>query len=112
MLHTKFIFLKNLHEQKWNVFGCFECADYGNIQMNFKCDDCLKAEKLKDQLVISTLESLTQTDDNSGGSFNIVEEIINVIDEGDNEAENEVITVEDDIDDVVVINNNSNNNNE
>ncbi|CAB4481776.1 uncharacterized protein OCT59_001829 [Rhizophagus irregularis] len=101
----------DLHEQKWSVFGCFECTDNGNIQANFKCDECLKAEKLKDQLAISALESLAQTDDNSNGSFNIVEEIINVINEGDNEAENDVIIVDDDIEDVVVINNNSNNNN-
>lgn len=93
----------DLHEQKWNVFGCFECTDFGNIQSNFKCDDCLKAEKLKDELAISALESLAQTDDNLGGSFNIVDEIISVVNEGDNEVAN-VIAVEDDIDDVVVIN--------
>jgi hypothetical protein len=100
----------DLHEQKWSVFGCFECTDNGNIQTYFKCDECLKAEKVKDQLAISALESLAQTDDNSNGSFNIVEEIINVINEGDNEAENDVITVEDDIEDVVVVNNNTSNN--
>ncbi len=44
--------------------------------------------------MVSALESLTQPYDNSGGSSNIVEEIISVINEGDDENDNEVVTEE------------------
>ncbi|CAI2167774.1 4662_t:CDS:1 [Funneliformis geosporum] len=84
----------DLHEKNWSIYGCFECADYGNTQADFKCDECLKTEKLKDELAISALESLTQTDDNPGSSSNIVEEIIRLMDESDDEAENAVVSEE------------------
>ncbi len=84
----------DLHEKKWTIYGCFDCTEYGSIQADFKCDECLKTEKLKEELAISALESLTQPYDNSGGSSNIVEEIISVINEGDDENDNEVVTEE------------------
>ncbi|CAG8741716.1 381_t:CDS:1 [Funneliformis caledonium] len=68
------------HRKNWSIYGCFECADYGNMQADFKCDECLRTEKL---------ENLTQIDVNSVSSSNI--RLINAI---DNEVENEVVSEE------------------